>query len=1142
MFSLGRFASIFFVLCFAFVLCLNAQDLDDVTISGRITDSNKLPIVGATVVVTNQQSGIERTSTTNDDGRYRFVDLPPGVYKVKASAAGFGGKERIDLNTIAAQNLQLDFNLAPADVQAQATVTVDDTDTPAVDTTRIIVGGTVSQREIEEIPNNTRNALDLVLTLGGTSEEALSTKDLAEDTNAPNRLPPTEQGNFSLSGGASYSNNITIDGMDNNDDRGARDRFQPSLESIAEVQVIRNQFSAEYGRASGGRVNLRTRSGTNRLQGRAFMFFRDDGLNANTWYNNSRNLPRREFTEYNPGFTLGGPIVLPGGYDGHNRTFFFFAYEYNKLQDTSLIDTWIPVTPNSRFELPAPTDSAQFCDVLGSPPAPCAAGVGAMSNYSLTLPTPNQANLITARIDHELFKGNNLTFGWQMGRKNLLRTSSTATLTRIEDTIQERNQNTDAFNVTDNHVFGSSTVNQARFQWSLYEPSFQTDVPDAPVVLIGYRNPETNTVQTLIAGNSSASIASSNIFADSRKESRYQIQDSVTHVRGAHTIRFGADIQRVNSRNTALTDNSGTYNFGSVFNYSNNVLSRYRHNFGTATAVINTYWGAFVNDEVRIRPNLTFSGGIRYERETAVDDNDNWGPRVGIAWDPFKKGKGVVRFGAGIFYNRVLLRTVSDFIQNQQGGLASFDSNTITTTNNARANVLAQLALDFPNAYDSIEGLQAAITRATCGASACSPTTGFINFSGNNANPLRSVDPNLKIPESYQFNIGFERQLWKDWVFEANYTWNKTVHLWREYNPNAAVAPAPYADLTAWLLGNPVYTFTNSNNTVRTYRFFSDPAHPEISLSTSQTTQTTCSNTATVTCFVNLATRSNSTTAPSTAVGGVGVNSIGSAIGVAIEAVRVLRPDRNFDEKERVVSVGNAKYNGLVLELRSRFRKIGWGFSSSFRIVYTLSKMQDDGLNNTTNAEVNNDFGSEWALATQDRRHRFALTGTFETPWWFGKVRFSPLFRYGSPAPFNLGTGVDRNLNDVSTDRPLFSGNLDDITYREPGSPYPASLAAQFTMPLIGAKSGNLPRNAGRGPSMYLFDLSLSREFRFRERFRLRPAFEVGNVFNARVFSFGSEFIDFFGDQPTQAQMDGFLVPSRTYRARDMRLGIRFDF
>ena len=163
-----------------------------------------------------------------------------------------------------------------ADVRAEQNVTVTDDDGPVVDPTRTIVGGTITGREIEEIPNTTRNALDLVLTLGGTSEEQLSTSGLAEDRGANPSSAPLEQGNFSISGGTAYSNNITIDGLDNNDDRSSRDRFQPSIEAIAEVQVIANQFSAEYGRAAGGRINLRTRAGGNKFRGRAFGFFRDE--------------------------------------------------------------------------------------------------------------------------------------------------------------------------------------------------------------------------------------------------------------------------------------------------------------------------------------------------------------------------------------------------------------------------------------------------------------------------------------------------------------------------------------------------------------------------------------------------------------------------------------------------------------------------------------------------------------------------------------------------------------------------------------------------------------------------------------------------------------------------------------------------
>ncbi len=894
------------------------------------------------------------------------------------------------------------------------------------------------------------------------------------------------------------------------------------------------------------------------------MFFRDDNLNANTYYNNltffnadgtvlRNTVARLPFTEYNPGFTFNGPIIIPYLYDGKNKTFFSVGYEYLRLEDTTLIDTYVPVVANPRFALPTSTGGAQACDNTSqtacttTPPT-----AGFVAPYTATIATPNLVHTVTARVDHKLFKNNDITFGFQFGRRSNRRQRGAST-TRIEDALQNTIRNSDAFNITDNQVFGSKTVNQFRFQWSRYKPSYQTDNPFDPVVLISYRNPMTNGVQTLIAGNSTASSLQS--FADNRKETRLQFQDSLTYVIGQHTLKGGFDIQNVDSKAIALTEATGTFNFGSVLGYQQNTLSRFRQNFGTASDVKNTYWGIFLNDEFRFKSNLTINYGLRYERETALSDNNNLGPRFGVAWDPFKNGKSVIRFGAGMFYNRVLLRTVGDFIQNSSGNLFQFDTNNIGTsgTVNRRDRVLATISQQFPTGYASVDALRAAIAATNCGPvatpAACPTNLGFPINTGNSSNPLRTVDPNLRIPESYQFNVGFERSIGKSIVFEVNYTINKTAHLWREFNPNVPTLPTGYADWTAYLLANP-YTFTNFNGATRTYQFYLGSNTDGTGVSTSQTAQLACPTTATTntTCFVNLNSVSSTTTLPSTAVTGESTtNSVGGPIGVALAAIARFRPNTNIGETERVSSIGNIFYQGLVVEFRRRFRKLGYGFGSSFRAVYTLSSSMDDGLNNTTNAEINGDFSREWARSLQDRRHRFALSGTFETPWWMGKVRFSPLFRFGSSAPFNLGYGIDRNLNDVSTDRPNFTGNIKDIKFRTPGSPVPNALLAQFSLPTIGAKSGNLPRNAGIGPRLYIFDLSLNREFKFGERFRLRPNIEFGNILNMSVFSFGSEFVDFIGlnSNPTLTQRTNaanFLIPTRTYRKREIRLGVRFDF
>lgn len=1145
----------FIVLVCSFTIAGLAQDLDDVTITGRIADSNGLAIVGASVMATSVETGEVRTVVTDGEGRYKIVKLKPGIYKIKTTANGFGAQETRGITTISAQNVQKDFKLTPADVRAEATVTVSDDDGHAVDTTRITVGGTITEREIEEIPNNTRNALDLVLTLGGTSEEQLSTSGLAEDRNVNSPTAPLEQGNFSVSGGTAYSNNLTIDGLDNNDDRSSRDRFQPSIESIAEVQVISNQFSAEYGRASGGRINLRTKAGGNKLRGRAFMFFRDDNLNANSWYNNSRGFARQPLTEYNPGFTLSGPVRLPF-YNGRNKTFFSVAYEYDNIQDTTFVDTFLPVGANPRFPLPAgnsPCPSGITCtDASSSPATPIAV-------YQATLPTPNLNHTLTARIDHNFTHSNSFTFGFQFGRRHNQRTTGTST-TRLDDALQVRNSATDAYNFTDNQVFGSKAVNQIRGQYSIFEPSFQTNDPLGPVVLISYRNPLTATTQTLIAGNSTSAITGDSTgFPQNRTEKRYQIQDSFSYLAGPHSLKMGFDVQRVNSAAIGLGDATGTFNFTGILNFQTNSISRYRQNFGTRTDVVNTYSGYFFNDEFKPWSNVTLSYGLRYERETAVSDNNNFGPRVGLSWSPFKDRKGVIRVGSGIFYNRVLLRTVADSIQNTGGNQVSFDSNTIGTSASdpRRTFILGAISSNFPNTYLSVDALRA-LVNTTCPTvpappGPCNSNTGFSTGGvSSGGNPLRTVDANLKIPESYQFNVGFEREVIKGWVFEANYTVNKTVHLWRDSNPNVPRVPAGFADWTSYLITHPYalsatrqYTFylgTNTGDGSGLSTVINPP--PGVPLATP------CSTTS-VNCFVNLNTISTTSTAPAIATTGLNNAATGGPIGIALAAIAQFRPDQTVQETSRIGSRGNAFYQGLILELRSRYHKLRNGFGATFRMAYTLSSTLDDGLNNTSNAEVNGDFSREWARNLQDRRHRFALSGTFDTPWWFGKLKFSPLFRYGSSAPFNLGDGgSDRNLDDVSTDRLNFSGNLADIKSRRPGSPVPDALIAQFSLQPIGAKSGNLPRNAGTGPSFYTFDLSVTREWKLREHKRLRPVIEFGNILNAAVFNYGAGFVDFQslrsdGTAPTATQIlarQNFLVPNRTYLQRQIRLGIRFDF
>src|SRR6185369_701145 len=299
-----------------------------------------------------------------------------------------------------------------------------------------------------------RSVLDLIFTLPGVTEEPLSTRDLAEDRDISHANTPEEAGTFSLAGAPAYSNNLTIDGLDNNDDRAARERFQPSLEAVAEVQVITNQFSAEYGRASGGRVNLRTRSGSKDFQGRAFYYFRDEALNANTFRNNSLGLPRLPLQEHDGGFTLGGPLV--------KGTLFFVSYERSHVLDSALIDTLVPVRQSALFPLPAPTDlsRARLEDAeLAAEVAP----------FISSISTPLKNTSITARVDHQFGAMQNASIVYLRGRLINLRGFGCGN--RLAGALQGRRRNSDAISYSDTFVFSARLVIQARFQYSRLAPA-----------------------------------------------------------------------------------------------------------------------------------------------------------------------------------------------------------------------------------------------------------------------------------------------------------------------------------------------------------------------------------------------------------------------------------------------------------------------------------------------------------------------------------------------------------------------------------------------------------------------------------------------------------------------------------------------
>lgn len=1107
----------FFFVGLTFLLIVfssRAQDLDEISLVGSVTDEQGAAIAKASIVVLSETANIRRSVGTDSTGRYRLVEIPPGAYRMLVSADQFTTVEIKSISAVAGQTVTVDVMLKPAGVAFTQTVTGEQS-AAKIDTTSVLVGGTLTRREIEALPSFTRAPLDLLFTFPGVTEEPFSVRELAEDRRLSGRETPEEAGVFALSGGQAYSNNLTINGLDNNDDRAARERFQPSMEAIEEVQVIANQFSAEYGRASGGRVNLRTRGGSRDFHARAFYFFGDESLNANPWMSNARGLKRLPLQKHDAGFTLSGPLAFPR--KQYDRSLFFLSFEKNRVLDSALINTLVPVRSNPSFYLPPPTTlDGRRVELKGSEE---------IAPYVEKVRTPAVNDSLTARIDHTYSQSHNATLMYARGRYSNTRGFNGGS--RLAESVPQRTRDSDALSYSDTLVLSPRAINQFRFQYSQLAPRTLAGEQAAqkPVVLIKIKDPlvpedEVDHSGTLVAG-------SSTLGAFERRERRLQAQNTFTVVRGDYTYKFGVEAQKIRSAYVDLDDASGTFSFDSVTGFISNEPSRFQRSFGTSSTQTNLYSAFFIqHDWHRAKPALTFNFGLRYENETIIRDRNNWGPRVGVALDPFKSGKTVIRFGAGLFYNRALLRTIDDFTLGKQKRI--FDTNALLdpltgrtlTITERRAFIAANIS--FPQ---------------TLGADSPLVQT----YSQSEQNFTRRRDPALRLPESYQFNLGFERELKGGVMVEVNYTRHRGAHLWREFNANAPQLPVGYKDLTSYLLSRDFANFRDARTRLRpVYGAASAGELIRFTLTPPED-----------------ATKLNAVIARTVEYGVpisvVQLDSIGStaASDIALAALARLRPDPSRGAVEQLASIGNSFYDGLTISTSRRLRlqeSSGLGFT--FRAAYTFSHLIDDGSVNTSDALRVGDFRGERARSLLDRRHRFVLAGTFIAPRRAGGWVVSPVIRLASGAPFNISLGGDdRNLDDVGNDRPNFNGDVKLLHARKPSAPpLDPALLDRFRLPIIG-QTGNLPRNAGRGPSFFLFDLNLTREFRFgrNKRTLLRPNIEIDNVLNHPSFSFGSEYINFAALAPQadeakrQALFNQFLVPTRTSRPRSLRLGLRLE-
>jgi hypothetical protein len=251
-----------------------------------------------------------------------------------------------------------------------------------------------------------------------------------------------------------------------------------------------------------------------------------------------------------------------------------------------------------------------------------------------------------------------------------------------------------------------------------------------------------------------------------------------------------------------------------------------------------------------------------------------------------------------------------------------------------------------------------------------------------------------------------------------------------------------------------------------------------------------------------------------------------SNLSAALKALRAFRPDPTLTQVELLESTGSSFYHGGIFSLRYRL-----GQRAHFRAAYTLSTFIDEGTTNTASPQDLQDRRAERSLSLQDQRHRLVFNGLVQVPKL--SLDLAPVLAFGSSKPFNIGAGFDRNLNDIENDRPNYLTSFGRPVWRKPDSATAEEGKRALELAPIGS-SGNLPRNYGKGPGTFTFNLRASRNFALGEKVKLRGALDVFNVLNRTTFNFGSEFID--------RDDSDFLKPRRTQRPRVIQLNLKMDF
>ena len=786
------------------------------TIQGLVTDTSGAAVPGATVAVTNNATNqVFRTESTSE-GLYQAPNLAVGEYTVSVEKTGFRRAVRSGLQLQVDQRAQVDVRM---DVGQLAETVEVKGEAPLVDTSNTSIGKVVDQRRVAELPLNGRNALALTLLTPSVKSNAGPTASGFADRGI-------QLSSISINGGPNAMNGQLLDGSNNIQSYIGEVAINPGVDSVEEFKVQSGAMSAEYGFTAGGVINMVTKSGTNQLHGSAYNFLRNDALDARNTF--AATKPPFRYNQF--GASVGGPVIK-------DRTFFFGNWEeYRYRRSTSRIASFPTVgqrtgnfadlRDNQGRLIPIydpfttqGSGAAATRQVFANNAIPASLLDPVAKNINEFYPLPNRTptdaftnannfqqlsseiqsmRQYMVKIDHR-FSDKNSMFGRYSFFNHKTDNGAGGASVYPNEVVAKRDDNLKNWNVviSDTHAFSPTVINELRIGATRgYFPfvvrSFGGDWPSKlglPSIVPADTFPAIN--NGLTGFNTGT--------AGLRGSLNWQFLDQVNIIRGAHSIKIGADIRLLQGHNLQRSAPSGSYNFGAGLTgnptapagtgnaYTSFLLG------AVSTATVTTHLGesqvshsisGFIQDDWKLTRRFTLNIGLRYDYQSqAVERNNgatnfdpycklpngligctvfagvdgqprtwrradlsNFGPRVGFAYDLFGNAKTVIRGGYGILYPSQMWR---ENYPNANGF-----AQTTTTYPQADPNRAAFLLRQgFPSAPVPPQG------RAL----------GAAVFLGQN---VAYDETDGRIPMSQQLTFSVQQQMFGNWLFEGSYAGN----------------------------------------------------------------------------------------------------------------------------------------------------------------------------------------------------------------------------------------------------------------------------------------------------------------------------------------------------------------------------------